>query len=222
MIHAMCCCVQGGSTTCPPHQIFFCLMGQLQTAISQRVYVVVRRDKAHSRSTSKEDSKTAETASRARNVDVWFWPYLCTVITLSFWCHWSQKMTSKESPSLVESSRHLKLEQLISRCEVICRWNDCFCVLCKNILLANSVSFGGQLAAVADLERSTLPLKQWHLKCVYILSSFVAEYNLLWQKIAQKLLFENWKLRWGLECQRAGESIGIRKNVQRLDGLRAM
>ena len=125
-------------------EYFFCLMGQLQTAISQRVHVVVRRDKAHSRSTSKEDSKTAETASRARNVDVWFWPYLCTVITLSFWCHWSQKMTSKESPSLVESSRHLKLEQLISRCEVICRWNDCFCVLCKNILLANYVSFGGK------------------------------------------------------------------------------
>ena len=38
--------------------------------ISQQVDVVVRRDKAHSHSTSNEDSKTAENASRARTFDI--------------------------------------------------------------------------------------------------------------------------------------------------------
>ena len=88
-------------------------------AISQQVCIVVRRERAHSRSTSNEDFRTAERASRARKFDVWFLLSLCTVITLFLYRHWSQTMTSKENSSLVESRCHLILHQLTSCWEVI-------------------------------------------------------------------------------------------------------
>ena len=117
-----------------------CPVGQLQTVVSQQVYIVVRRDKAHSRSTSNEDSRTAESASRARTFGVWFSLSLCTVITLFLCRHWSQKMTSKESSSLVESSRHLALNQLTSCWGVIRCWKWLILLFAKNILQDISAS----------------------------------------------------------------------------------
>ena len=117
-----------------------CPVGQLQTAISQRVYVVVRRDKARSHSTSNEDSRTAESASRARTFDVWISLSLRTVITLFLWCHWSKKMTSKESPPLVESRGHLTLNQLTSCWEVISCWKWLILLFAKYILQDISAS----------------------------------------------------------------------------------
>ena len=115
-------------------------MGQLQTAISQQVNAVLQRDKAHSHSTPNEDARTAETASRARTLDVWFSLSLCTVIMSILCCHWSQKVTSEESSSLVESSRHLTLNQLTSCWEVIRRWKWLILLFVKNILQDISAS----------------------------------------------------------------------------------
>ena len=51
----------------------------------------------------------------------------------------------------------------------------------------NSVSFGGNLAAVASSERSALPLEQRYLRCVPRLPNYLAKDNFLWQNTAQRL-----------------------------------
>ena len=109
-------------------------------AISQRICIDVQRERAHSRSTLNEEFRTAETASRAHNFDVWFSLSLCTVIRLFSCCHWSQKITSKESSSLVESSRHLTLNQLTYCWEVISCWKWLILLFVKIILQDISAS----------------------------------------------------------------------------------
>ena len=79
MTHAQCCCVQGGSTTFPSHQIKICLVCHFALAKSQQVWFAVQRGTAHSYSTSNEDPKSTETASRTHiSKELWTYKILHT------------------------------------------------------------------------------------------------------------------------------------------------